>query len=96
MKFGFDVEQAGCDSCAKRVRGALAPLGQVEAVEIDEPADLATVVLTSTFEPSQAAVDQALCQASAGAGHLYRVRPGSWRLLRAEGPPAAPSSPIGA
>lgn len=81
VRLGFDVEQAGCDSCADRVRGALAPLGAVEAVEIDERADMATVVLESTVEPDRAAVNEALSDASAGAGHLYRVRPGSWRVL---------------
>ncbi len=80
MKIGFDVEQAGCESCADRVRGALAPLGDVEAVEIDEQADLAAVVLVSTVEPNLAEVDEALSKASAGAGHLYRVRPGSWGM----------------
>ena len=38
------------------------------------------LVLVSTVERNQAAVDEALSKASAGAGHLYRVRPGSWRV----------------
>ena len=81
MKIAFDVEQAGCDSCADRVRDALAPLGVVEAVEVDEGSDTASVVLAPKSEPDQAVVDEALAEASAGAGHLYRVRPGSWRKL---------------
>ena len=39
----FEVEQAGCPSCAARVRAALAPLGTVSEVAIDEQADQATV-----------------------------------------------------
>jgi copper chaperone CopZ len=81
VKIVFDVEQAGCESCADRVRGALALLGAVEAVEIDEGADLARVVLASSVNPDQSVVDEALAESSAGAGHLYRVRPGSWRKL---------------
>ena len=79
MKVSFDVEQAGCQSCAARVRAALTSLGVVEAVEIDESADMASVVLvTQSGEADQVVVDGALAEAS-GAGHLYRVRPGSWR-----------------
>jgi copper chaperone CopZ len=81
MRIAFDVEQAGCESCADRVRAALAGLGVVETVEIDEGADTAGVVLKQTIEPDQAVVDAALAEASAGAGHLYRVRPGSWHPL---------------
>ena len=75
----FDVEQAGCESCGRLIRGALSALGAVERLEIDEAADRATVVLSG--EPSREAVDAALLQASADAGHEYRVRAGSWRDL---------------
>ena len=81
MKVAFQVEQAGCESCAARVSAALAPLGAVESVEIDESADLASVVLAAPSDDTdQVVVDQALADASAGAGHLYRIRPGSWRV----------------
>jgi copper chaperone CopZ len=79
MKVAFDVEQAGCESCARLVSAALAPLGVVESVEIDEAADTASVVLMPTVEHDQSAVDEVLAAASSGAGHLYRVRLGSWR-----------------
>jgi hypothetical protein len=79
VKIAFDVEQAGCESCGARVRSALAPLGSVESVRIDEEADTARVVLAvPSAATDQAVVDAALAHASAGAGHLYRVRPGSW------------------
>ena len=81
MKIAFDVEQAGCESCGKLVRAALEPLGAVEGLTIDEQADMASVVLAATAEPDQTVVDAALAGASAGAGHLYRVRAGSWRAL---------------
>lgn len=79
MKVVFDVEQAGCESCGKLISGALSKVGAVESVEIDESADLATVVLSGAG--SQGAVESALEEASAGAGHDYRVRAGSWRAL---------------
>ena len=81
MRIAFDVEQAGCESCGKLVRAALEPLGAVEELTIDEQADMAGVVLAATAAPDQSAVDAALAGASAGAGHLYRVRAGSWRPL---------------
>jgi copper chaperone CopZ len=74
----FVVEQAGCESCAARVRGALEPLAEVEAVEIDEEADAATVRAAGAL--SEEAVDEALGAASHGSGHAYRVRPGSWQV----------------
>lgn len=81
MRIAFDVEQAGCESCGKLVRTALEPLGAVEVLTIDEHADLAGVVLAATAAPVQAVVDEALGEASAGAGHRHRVRAGSWRAL---------------
>ena len=76
MEVTFVVEQAGCASCAARVRAALEPLGAVEAIEIDKDADSATVRVSGAA--SEAAVAGALAAASHGSGHSYRVRPGSW------------------
>lgn len=75
----FEVEQAGCPSCAARVRAALAPLGTVSEVAIDEQADQATVRLTTQPAVGENEVNRALHEASAGSGHGYRVRPGSWQ-----------------
>jgi len=75
----FAVEQAGCESCGKVISAALNRVGIVESIEIDEDADTATVVLSGSAEPDT--VDAALEEASAGAGHAYRVRTGSWRPL---------------
>jgi copper chaperone CopZ len=80
----FVVENAGCASCAARVRGALEPVALVHDIEVDEPADIATVRMEVRPEVDQDAVDQVLRQASEGAGHAYRVRPGSWCSPRAE------------
>lgn len=74
----FEVEQAGCDSCAARVRGALEPFADVGEISIDSAADAATVRVTGD-ELSEDAVNRALAEASHGSGHLYRVRPGSWQ-----------------
>lgn len=78
MRLTFVVEQAGCESCAARVRGALEPLAEVEAVEVDKDADAATV--RAVGQLSEDAVNEALLAASHGSGHTYRVRPGSWRV----------------
>jgi copper chaperone CopZ len=75
----FDVEQAGCESCAARVRGALEPLAVVGDISIDAAADAATVRATGD-ELAEDLVNRALAEASHGSGHLYRVRPGSWRV----------------
>jgi copper chaperone CopZ len=74
----FEVEEAGCSSCASRVRSALAPLGAVQEIAIDEQADAATVRVAGPI--SEDAVSDALASASEGSGHTYRVRPGSWRV----------------
>jgi copper chaperone CopZ len=73
----FVVEQAGCASCAARVRGALEPLAEIQDIEVDEQADATTVRLTGDL--SEEAVNEALQAASHGSGHAYRVRPGSWQ-----------------
>ena len=75
----FEVEEAGCSSCAQLVRDALEPLGTVLAVEVDEAVDRATVWLAGSGEVEEPEVARALASASDGAGHAYRVRPGSWR-----------------
>jgi len=79
-RIAFEVEQAGCASCAQRVRAALGALGAVREVEIDEAADTAAVVMEARPGLSQEAVNGALAEASSGSGHSYRVKPGSWRL----------------
>ena len=73
----FEVEHAGCESCADRVREALAPLGTVGEISVDEDADSATVRFASAA--TEADVNRALLEASHGSGHAYRVRPGSWQ-----------------
>jgi copper chaperone CopZ len=76
VSVSFVVSEAGCESCAKLVRGALEPLGAVESIEVDEAADEATVRLAG--DTTEDDVNLALAGASAGVGHAYRVRPGSW------------------
>ena len=75
----FIVDEAGCSSCAARVRAALEPLADVDDVQIDEEADAATVSLTAQSGIAEEDVQRALDAASAGAGHAYRVRASSWR-----------------
>ena len=78
----FEVEQAGCVSCAARVRGAIAPLAAVDGIEIDENSDTAAVRLAPGTDATEEDVNRALLEASHGSGHAYRVKPGSWRLER--------------
>ena len=73
----FVVEDAGCASCARRVRAALEPLATVETVDVDHDANFATVRVAASGLSEQA-VNRALEDASAGSGHAYRVRQGSW------------------
>lgn len=75
----FEVEQAGCESCAALVRDALEEVATVLGVTVDEDADLATVQLAAGSSVSERQVDALLGEASPE-GHAYRVRPGSWRL----------------
>jgi copper chaperone CopZ len=75
VRLTFVVEQAGCESCAARVRSALEPLAEIEAIEVDEQEDAATV--RAAGDLSEEAVNEALQTASHGSGHAYRVRPGS-------------------
>ncbi|MDQ3672468.1 MAG: heavy-metal-associated domain-containing protein [Actinomycetota bacterium] len=74
----FEVEHAGCPSCAARIRGALEAIATVEVIEIDERADTAAVRLADSSRVLEEAVALALQKASAGSGHEYRVQPGSW------------------
>lgn len=75
----FEVEQAGCESCAALVREALEELVAVAEVAIDEQADLATVRLLPGAVLLEADANRILREASPGTGHAYRVKPGSWR-----------------
>jgi copper chaperone CopZ len=74
----FEVEQAGCESCAALVRDALEEVATVLDVRVDEAADLATVRLGAGASVSEGDVD-ALLQEASPDGHAYRVKPGSWR-----------------
>jgi hypothetical protein len=74
----FEVEHAGCQSCAERIRGALSPLATVDEITIDEGADTATVSISASEAIERVAVDEALARASIGSGHQYRVKSGSW------------------
>ena len=78
MQVEFEVEEAGCSSCAALVTEALEPLATVASIEIDEDADRAHVTLDAPNGLAEDAVAAALAGASEGAGHAYRVRPGSW------------------
>ena len=75
----FIVEQAGCASCAALVTEALTPIADVLEIEVDETADCAAVCIAFSPDLAEEAVSQALLNASAAAGHEYRVRSGSWR-----------------
>lgn len=74
----FVVEEAGCESCAARVRSAFEPLASVVAIDVDHHADVATVRLAGNGALSEEALNRALESASREAGHTYRVRPGSF------------------
>jgi hypothetical protein len=74
----FVVEQAGCESCAARVKAALAELIAIDEITIDEGADAAVVRAHAPAELELATVDAALADASHGSGHTYRVSPDSW------------------
>ena len=81
VEVSFEVEQAGCASCAARVRGALAPLLEISGLEIDEYLDAAVITARAAEEPPVGMIDLLLAAASEGAGHNYRVRPGSLRVV---------------
>jgi hypothetical protein len=77
----FVVEQAGCPSCAARLRESLGAVGHVAAVEIDADADTASVRLRANDPVTGDDVDRLLEAASAGSGHSYTRRPATWRVL---------------
>ena len=81
VEISFQVEQAGCASCAARVRGALASLLQISELDIDESLDAALVTARAIAEPPVETIDELLAAASEGAGHAYRVKPGSLRRI---------------
>ena len=81
MAVQFVVEQAGCTSCAERIRVALGAIGTVEQLDIDEASDVATVRLE--YGGVTEDVEHALLLASQGSGHAYRVRPDSWTSVLA-------------
>lgn len=81
QRITFIVEEAGCSSCATRVRAALEPLGAIDGIEIDEQADSATVRLAADRVIAEQDVERALAAGSVGAGHVYRVRVGSWTAV---------------
>jgi hypothetical protein len=79
----FVVEHAGCSSCAARIEKSLQTIAVVEAIEVDEEADVASVRLVSAAPLAEERVRGALERASAGSGHEYRVQPGSWHPVGA-------------
>ena len=66
-------------SCAQRLRDALTPLGDVREIEVDEAEDVARVRAQVPASTSCDVIEQTLVAASAGSGHEYRVRRGSWQ-----------------
>lgn len=76
----FVVENAGCPSCGERIRRALSEVAKVDEVSVDEPADAATVHLTTPTDLSLRAIDHLLRVASEGGEHEYRVAHESWTV----------------
>ena len=74
----FVVEEAGCTSCAARLRDAFEAIGSVVAIDIDEAADTARVHLHASNGVSSDIVDRELERAAAGSGHAYRRKAGTW------------------
>ena len=75
----FEVEHAGCSTCAERIRDALSTVVTIEEITIDEGTDTARVLIRREAAIQEPAVNEILAQASAGSGHEYRIKPGSWR-----------------
>jgi hypothetical protein len=73
----FVVAEAGCESCASRVRSAVASIVSVTSIAIDEGGDTAKVVGRAGFDVTAEELDELLAAASEGAGHRYHVVPGS-------------------
>jgi hypothetical protein len=80
VEITFEVEQAGCASCGARVRAALEPLLRISTLEIDDSLDAALIRAQAAEQPPVETIDELLAAASDGAGHRYRVRPGSLHL----------------
>lgn len=74
----FDVEDAGCESCAARVRGAIEPLAEVAHVAVDHDTEITSIQLAPGAAVSEEDVERALAAASEGTPHTYKVRAGSW------------------
>ena len=73
----FVVAEAGCESCATRVRSAVASVVSVTSIAIDEDDDTARVTGRAASDVTTEALDDLLAVASEGAGHRYHVVPGS-------------------
>lgn len=76
----FEVEQAGCASCAALVRDVLEEVVPVDEITIDEAGDRATVRLAPGGSLVESDAARLLQKASEGTGHTYAVVPGSWRV----------------
>jgi copper chaperone CopZ len=76
----FEVEEAGCESCAGRVRAALSTATAVDAIDVDHDTNSATVRVSATPTLTKDEVGRLLETASHGSGHAYRLKPGSWRV----------------
>lgn len=74
----FVVEQAGCASCAERIRRALTALGEVAEISVDEDGDVSHVRMAASDGVTEERVNAVLLAASEGAGHAYRIRAGSF------------------
>jgi len=54
----------------------------IDAIEIDDGTDVASLRLANSPAVFENAVVLAFQEASAGSGHEYRVKPGSWDVVR--------------
>ena len=70
MTVEFVVDQAGCASCAELVREVLSELGAVEAVEVDDSADLASVRLVADGAVSSEQLDALLAAGTEMTRHM--------------------------
>jgi hypothetical protein len=84
-RWSFEVEHAGCSSCAERISGALSAIVDVEEIVIDEEKDMARLAIRGSGELSQAEIRDALVRASVGSGHEYHIKRGSWQVLEENG-----------
>lgn len=79
MEVQFIVEEAGCSSCAAVVGRVISEHGTVGEIQIDEDADVALVRADLPEAFGAEDLNVVLAHVSDGAGHAYRVRPGSWQ-----------------